>query len=102
MGKQTDSCRCGYIYFPTQRNGLSTTVYANGPPTCRNLHISGIRPNCASRYSGRRGAGKTQVLKAIVKMEREIFGCDDSVFSAAHTGAAASNVGRGATTLASL
>ena len=44
--------------FSTQHNGLSTTVYANGPQTCRNLYISGARPNFASRYSGRRGRGK--------------------------------------------
>ena len=42
------------------------------------------------------------MLKAIIKRAREIFGCDESVFVAAHTGAAASNVGCGATTLASL
>ena len=42
------------------------------------------------------------MLKAIIKRSRQIFGCEESVFVASHTGAASSNVGCGAMKLASL
>ena len=51
---------------------------------------------------GTAGTGKTQVLRRIVRATREIFASDDSVIVSAHTGVAASNVGCGARTLASL
>ena len=73
-----------------------------GRPRSEICTSAGYPHNCASRYSGRRGAGKTHVLKTIVKRKREILGGEASVFVATQTGDAASNVGCGATTLASL
>ena len=93
---------CDTILGPTQRavydrvcerSNLAKESQADGPqvPPLRMVRL------------GVAGTGETHGGGGcIVQNAREIFGPEDSVFASAHTGVAASNVGRGAKTLESL